>query len=234
MRLRRWRPFLVAVALLLSAAALVSAGLIVAAKRAPAFYTAAHRPADFEALERASKLQTRVMDLQNDIRSREAWGDTFTADDLNAFFVENLGPGGRLADALPQGFHSPRVHIEGDRLLLGVKYGEGFWSGVVWMELRAWLVADQTNVMAVEVLSLRAGSVPFGSQSLLDKLGDVARDAGMDVTWYRHNGNAVGLFKFFPKQQRATSQMLTLEIGDGKITVAGNSAQDAPPVVPRN
>ncbi len=234
MRLRRWRPFLIAVALLLSAAALVSAGVLAAAKRAPAFYTAAERPADFDALERAAKLQTRVTDLQNDIRSREAWGDAFTADDLNAFFAENLGPGGRFVDALPPGFHSPRVHIEGDRLFLGAKYREGFWSGVVWTELRVWLVADQTNVMAVEVLGLRAGRVPFGSQSILDKLGDVARDAGLEVTWYRHNGNAVGLFKFFPKQQRATSQILTLEIGDGKLTVAGNSAQDAPLAVPRN
>jgi hypothetical protein len=229
MRLRRWRPFLVAVALLLTAAALVVAGLLAAAKRAPAFYTAAHKPADFDTLERASKLQTRVIDLQNDIRSREVWGDTFTADDLNAFFAENLGPGGRLADVLPTGFHSPRVHCEGDRLFLGAKYREGFWSGVVWLEMRVWLVAEQTNVMAVEVLNLQAGRVPFGSQSVLDKIGDVARGAGLEVTWYRHNGNAVGLFKFFPKQQRATSQVLTLELGDGKITVAGNSAQDARP-----
>lgn len=231
--MRRWRPFLFAVAILLVAAALVCTGLVLAAKRAPAFYAAAHRPADFDTLERSSKLQTRVLDLQNDIRSRDAWGDTFTANDINAFFIENLGPGGRLADTLPAGFHSPRVQFEGDRLLLGVKYSEGFWSGVVWLELRVWLVADQTNVMAVEVLSMKAGRLPFGSQSILDKIGDVARDAGMDVTWYRHGGNPVGLFKFFPKQQRATSQVLTLELGDGKLIVAGNSAQDVTPITPR-
>jgi hypothetical protein len=231
--MRRWRPFIIAVAILLVAFALACTGVVFAAKRAPAFYGAAHRPADFDRLERSSKLQTRVLDLQNDIRSREAWGDSFDPDDLNAFLAENFGPGGRLADALPPGFHSPRVSVKDNHLLLGVKYREGFWSGVVWLELRVWLVADQTNVMAVEVLNLSAGSVPFGSQSILDKIGDVARDAGIDVTWYRHEGNAVGLFKFFPKQQRATSQILTFEIGGGKITVAGNSAQEVPAVTPR-
>ena len=29
-------------------------------------------------------LLTRVLDLQNDVRAKEVWGDTFTADDLNA------------------------------------------------------------------------------------------------------------------------------------------------------
>lgn len=230
--MRRRRPLLIALALLATAAALVLGGLGVAAKRAPAFYAAAHRPNDYDTLERSSRLLTRVLDLQNDIRGREAWGDTFSTEEVNAFFIENLGPKGRLSDALPDGFHSPRVHIAGDRLFLGATYREGFWSSVVWLELRVWLVAEQTNVAAVEVLNLKAGALSFGSQSVLDKLGDVARDAGIDVTWYRNGGNPVGLFKFFPKQPRATSQILTLEVKDGKIVVAGNSCQDGgPPVV---
>ncbi len=51
------------------------------------------------------------MELQSDVRSHEEWGDTFTTDDLNAFFIENLGPGGRLTDSL-RGFHSPRVALK--------------------------------------------------------------------------------------------------------------------------
>ena len=58
---------------------------------------------------------------------------------------------------LPKGFHSPRVAIDGDRLKLGFRYGEGFWSTVVSVELRVWLVADEVNLMAVEVCDLRAG-----------------------------------------------------------------------------
>jgi hypothetical protein len=226
----RRRPFYLALLMLFTAAGLVLGGLLSAVKREPAFYAAtANQPDDFDTHERASRLLTRVMDLQADIRAKEEWGDTFTADDLNAFFVENMGPKGRLVEALPKGFHSPRVSIEGDRLFLGVKYQEGFWSTVVWMELKVWLVADQMNVAAVEVCNLKAGRLPFGAQSILDKIADIAREQSIDVTWYRNKSNPVGLFKFFAKQPRATSQVLTLEVKDGKLMIAGRSYQDAGP-----
>lgn len=230
--MRRRRPFFVALALLLTAAGSAVGGLLYAAKRTPEFYAAAHRPNDFDTHERSARLLTRVVDLQNDIRAKEEWGDTFTADDINAFFIENLGPKGRLTESLPKGFHSPRVAIEGDRLFLGVKYREGFWSGVVWLELKVWLVAEQTNVAAVEVCNLKAGGLPFGSQSILDKIAEVAREQSIDVTWYRNGRNPVGLFKFFAKQPRATSQILTLEVKDGKMVIAGRSFLDGVPAAP--
>jgi hypothetical protein len=113
-----------------------------------------------------------------------------------------------------------------------VRYREGFWSTVVWLEMRAWLVKDQVNVAAVEVCELRAGRLPFGTQSILDKIGDVARESSIEVTWYRHGSNPVGLFKFFAKQPQPTSQVLTLEVKDGKVVVAGRSDLDVPPAPP--
>lgn len=225
--LRRRRPLLFALLILLAAGTAALGALTYAAKKEPPFYAAANQPGDWDTLERSGKFLTRVMDLQNDIRARDEWGDTFSADDINAFFIENMGPKGRLAESLPKGFHSPRVAIQGDRLFLGVKYREGFWSTVVWLELKVWLVKDQTNVAAVEVCNLKAGGLPFGSQTLLDKIGDVARESSIDVTWYRHGGNPVGLFKFFAKQPRPTSQVLTLETKDGKLVIAGRSFLDA-------
>jgi hypothetical protein len=227
--LRRRRKLFLALAILLAALGAALGALVTAAKREPAFYAAANQPADYDTHERSARLLTRVVELQNDIRAHDEWGDTFTAEDLNAFFIENLGPKGSLADALPAGFHSPRVAIEGDRLFLGVKYRDGFWSTVVWLELRVWLVAEQTNVAAVEVCNLKAGALPFGSQSILDKIADLARESSIDVTWYRHGSNPVGLFRFFSKQPQATSQVMTLEVKDGKLVVAGRSFLDAAP-----
>jgi hypothetical protein len=140
--MRRRRPFFIAIALLLAAAGLTLGGLLFGAKREPAFYTAANQPNDWDTHERSARFLTRVVDLQNEIRSKDEWGDTFSTDDINAFFIENLGPKGRLIESLPRGFHSPRIAIEGDRLKFGVKYREGFWSSVVWLELKVWLVAD--------------------------------------------------------------------------------------------
>ena len=230
--MRRRRPLILALAVLALAACVIFGGLLFAAKKDPSFYGAANQPGDYDTHERSARLLTRVMDLQNDIRARDEWGDTFTAEDINAFFIENMGPKGRLTDSLPKGFHSPRIAIHGDRLFLGVKYREGFWSTVIWMELKVWLVKDETNVAAVEVCNLKAGQLPFGSQSILDKFADVARDSSIDVMWYRNKSNPVGLFKFFAKQPKITSQVLTLEVKDGKIVVAGRSVHEGAPPAP--
>jgi hypothetical protein len=202
------------------------------AKREPDFYARAPQPAnEYDTRERAARLLTRVQDLKNEIRSRAEWGDMFTDDDLNCFFAENMGRKGGLASMLPEGMHSPRVAIDGDRLRLGFKYGDGFWSTVVWVELKLWLVAKEPNLVAVEVCDLRTGSLPVGSQSILDSISEAARDSNIEVTWYRNGaGNPVGLFRFYPDQPRPASQILTLDVKDGKVVIAGKSFLNQSPV----
>jgi hypothetical protein len=229
---RRHRPLILAIGLLLAILAAVGFALGSALKCEPEFYTAAAPPADYDTREKASRLLTRVQDLKNDIRTKGDWGETFSAEELNCFFAEMMAPGGTFASLLPQGFHSPRVAIEGDRLKLGFRSGRGFWSTVVSVELRVWLVAEETNLMAVEVCDLRAGRLGIGAQSILDAIGDAARASNIDVTWYRHNGNPVGLFRFFPDQPRPASHVLTLEVRDGTIVVAGKSRADLPSATP--
>jgi hypothetical protein len=226
--MRRRRTVLITLTLLVGTVATVLGSVGYAVKREPDFYSRLPCPVDWDTREKAANLVTRVQDLKNDVRSKLEWGDTFTADDLNCFFVEGMGRKGALASMLPERFHSPRVAIDGDRLKLGFRYGEGFWSTVISLELRVWLVANETNLVAVEVCDLRAGGLPFGSQSILDWIAEVARDSHVEVTWYRHKGNPVGLFRFYADQPRPVSQILTLEVKDGTFTVAGRSFLDQP------
>ncbi|MCE9563227.1 MAG: hypothetical protein K8U57_14380 [Planctomycetes bacterium] len=224
----RRRPMLVACSILV----LIISGVVgiigTMLKCEPAFYTAAACPADYDTREKASRVLTRIQDLKTDIRTKGEWGETFTAEELNCFFAEMMTANGNFASLLPEGFHSPRVAVEGDRLKLGLRYGEGFWGAVVWIELRTWLVADEINLMAVEVCDLRAGRLAVGTQTVLDAIAEAARSSNIDVTWYRHNGNPVGLFRFFPDQPQAASNILTLETREGKVVVAGRTRTDLP------
>lgn len=226
--MRRRRPLFLALALLLVLFALLGGGLLYAAKREPEFYARTPCPADWDTREKSAKLLTRIQEFKNEIRSKQEWGDMFTADELNCFFLENMGAGGGLGSMLPGKFHSPRVAIDGDRLRLGFKYGHGFWSSVVWVELRVWLVANKSNLLAVEVCDLRAGRLPIGSQSILDGISEAARDSNIEVTWYRHKANPVGLFRFYADQPQPASQILTFDVKDGKIIIAGKTLTDQP------
>lgn len=225
--MRRRRSVLLPLGLLTTLLGALGGVVLFLVKRDPAFYTAAAE-VEWESRGKAARLVTRVQDLKNDIVSKSEWGDTFTAADLNCFFAENMSQRGGLCALLPDGFHSPRVAIEGDRVKLGFRYGEGFWSAVVWVESRVWLVKDDTNVVAVEVCDLRAGALPGGSQSILDGITEAARGSNVEVTWYRHRGNPVGLFRLYADQPRPSSQIVTLEVRDGQVTVAGRSLLDQP------
>lgn len=231
MSYRRRSP-LIALGLLVAILAGVGGVLGWLAKREPDFYAQAACAADYDTREKASRLVTRVQDLKNDIRTKGEWGETFTAEEFNCFFAEMMTAQGSFAGLLPKGFHSPRVAIEGDRLRLGLRYGEGFWSAVVWVEFRVWLVAEEVNLMAVEVCDLKVGRLGIGAQSILDAISDTARASNIDVTWCRHNGNPVGLFRFFPDQPRPASQVLTLEVRDDKIVIAGRTVTDIPSAAP--
>ena len=101
--MRRRRPFFVAVGLLMVALGAAFGILLSLAKSEPAFYKAAvSEQADWETHQRASQLLTRVQELQNDIRAKGEWGDTFTEDELNCFFAENMGPKDGLTGELPK------------------------------------------------------------------------------------------------------------------------------------
>jgi hypothetical protein len=221
--MHRRRSFLITLGLMTGLVAAVGGVAVLLFKREPAFYAASVPSEDLEARGKSAQLITRVQELKNDIVTKAEWGDTFTANDLNCFFAANMSRKGGLCALLPEGFHSPRVAVEGDRLKLGFRYRDGFWSTVVWVELKVWLVAKDTNVVAVEVCDLRAGGVPIGSQSILDAITEAARGSNIEVTWYRHKSNPVGLFRFYADQPQPAAQIVTLEVKDGQLTVAGRS-----------
>jgi hypothetical protein len=216
----RRRSKLLAAALLLGTL-LVAGGVLGAMlKQVPAFYREA-AAGSHQQSERSSALMTRVQDLQNDIRTKPEWSASFAAGDLNCFVQEMIceRPGGLL----PGDCHSPRIAIDGDRIFLGFTHGEGFWSTVAWVELRVWLPKHDTNVIAVEIASLKAGSLPVSGQSMLETIREAVHDANVELSWYRHDGNPVGLFRFYADQIRPATQIHTLKVADGHITIAGRT-----------
>jgi len=226
---------LAAFALFLSLLVAVPGTLAWLIKAEPAFYRQVSPPDTYDTREKASHLVTRIQDFKYEVRTRPNWGIRIGTDELNCFFAEMMGPRGSFAGWLPPGFHSPRVAIVGDRLHLGIRYGHGWWSTVISLQVRVWLVAEEINLVAVEVCDLRVGRLGIAAQSVLDALSEAARSSHIDVTWYRHGNHPVGLFRFFPDQPHPVSQILTLEVQEGSLTVAGRTRVEAvapPPARP--
>ncbi|MGL6073111.1 MAG: hypothetical protein ACRC8S_03000 [Fimbriiglobus sp.] len=228
---RRRRSMVFVLLILLVAIAAGLGGLGWMLSRQPAFYDSALKD-DFDDSARASDLFTRVTELQQDIRiSKPEFGASFTADEINSFLRIGLAKGGSLEGSLDSRVQDPRVAIDGDKITIAARYQampfEQMQSEntkiVVSVELRAWVVSKRQNTIAVEVVRCLAGGVPVGAQRYLDRMSEVCRDANIDVTWYRMNGNPVGLFQLYADQVQPTTQVRLFKIDDKKITLSGKS-----------
>jgi hypothetical protein len=156
------------------------------------------------------------------------WGAEFTAPQLNAYFQQDfLNMGGD--DNLPPGFSSPRVKIEDGRIHVGVQYQNGFAKTTLSVELKVWLVASETNLLALEIVSLRAGSLPLSPATLLDYISEAARAQNIEVTWYRKDGHPVAIMRFQAELTVPTFQFVEVSLTEGKLRIQGRSTYGAAP-----
>jgi hypothetical protein len=192
-------------------------------KQEPEFYTraavAAPTPED---PVRAGELQTRVSELRKIVFTEPEWGATFTQDELNAFFREDPGTNNLMESRLG-GLSAPRVLMEGDRIHLAARYGSGFWSSVVSIELRAWVVAgDDPNLFGLELVSLKSGVLPLSKRWVTDLFTDLlTADNFASVTWFRNGDRPVAICKWMPNQSRPSTLLQTITVSDGRIEIGG-------------
>ena len=229
----RRRRILISVCLVVGFLVAVALGLVALVKREPAFYRQAEvAPGESRAAMSRSAL-SQFSQLKNALTYDPEWQATFSADEINAYFQEDFLKVG-ADDNLPEDFHAPRVQIEDGRIRIGVRYGSGLWSTILSIELKAWLIPGETNMIGVEVVGLRTGALPLSASTLLDYISQGARRQGIDVTWYRNDGHPVAVMRYQADVARPTLLFERLDLADGSVTLRGRLADavGAQPIKP--
>jgi hypothetical protein len=223
------RSFFVAVGIfLLLTCGGATAALLLVRYEPPPYLRAAVPPGAVRA-QRSEEFTRTFSNLFYEINNEHEWYAHFTDEQINSYFDENFVQSGLDARLLPDGISQPRLVIEPDRLRLAFRYGRGFWSTVISVDMRVWVAEKEPNVLALELEGFHAGALPIAAQSLLEQISDVGRLNGMDITWYRHtNGHPVALLRFQADQARPTLQLLAVQLVRGAITVKGRSNEPGP------
>ena len=207
------------VGLVLGFLALVLVGLVAAVKREPGFYTQAELPAGPERIALSQQAVAQYFGISVD---EPSWDVVFSSEQINAFFQEDYYKYGG-DDNWPEGVSAPRVKIEDGKMRFGFRYGRGLTSTVVSLEIRLWKVADERNMVAMEIVSFRAGSLPLSTGNLLDLISQLARREKIDIAWYRQDGHPVAVMRFQADLSRPTFQFDRIELKDGKAIITGRS-----------
>jgi hypothetical protein len=125
---------------------------------------------------------------------------------------------------LPDGVSAPRIAIDPDKIRLAFRYRVGPLNTIISIDMRVWLATKrEPNVIGLELQGLHAGAVPIAAQSLLEQISETARQNGIEVIWYRHNGNPVALLRFQADQPHPTIQFTKLQLHSGQIVLEGQS-----------
>jgi hypothetical protein len=201
--------------------------LVVLLRHEPAFYRRAAVPPGPERSKHSDDF-VRVLtnNLWNGILSKKSWEARFTEEQINSYFAEDFLTKHSAENPFPPGVSEPRVALDADHIRLGFRYGSGFWSTIISLNLRVWLVHREPNVVAVEFESLSAGAVPCSAQSILERVTDIAQQQNIEVNWYRRAGHPVVLLRFQADQKSPTFLLHRLELRPGILDIVGRPVDE--------
>lgn len=223
----RRRRLVRAMACLFTLLAMGAGALGVVLQREPTVYREIVVPEGPERRRLSGEFSSNIQRLMDSVgaAAEERWSGTFTVDQINSYFAEDFV---RVPPfKLPKGVHSPRINIRPEGLTLAFRFGHGFWSTVITIDLNCWLIASEPNLVAIELVGVHAGAVPISPQSVLEQIAEQARQWNLEVNWYRHGGHPVALVRIQPDRPMPSVLVQRLELQDGKLLIEGKSTEPA-------
>jgi hypothetical protein len=204
--------------------AAVLVGLI---RHEPAHYARPPIPEEPEILQkRSDEFWEKISALYNAITGERDWDEQFTDEQINSYLEEGFVRSGVDRRLLPEGITKPRVVFGADTIQLAFRYGSGAWSTVISIDLRVWVPQYEPNVVAMELVGFHAGALPISTQSLLERVAEVGRQSGIDVSWYRKDGHPTALLRFGTDQPRMTVLLNKMTLQPGSLAVKIRAANE--------
>jgi hypothetical protein len=180
---------MIAVVVLLGVLCAGGAGVYWSLKHVPDFYQQALAEKVDPVVRKAAakKFVQTTLRLVDRIQHEDAWSEEFRQAQINSWLAEELHQ--KYEEVVPPGVTEPRVQITEGSVLIGFRYEDENFQGVVSVRLRPWV--PEPNRLAIEVESVKAGVVPIPLQDVIDEVTDTFKTEGWHVEWQQADGNDV-------------------------------------------
>jgi hypothetical protein len=224
------RSFLLAVGIALALVGCSTAVLFLLVRHEPAAFRRAVLPPGEERARLSGEFKSKFSELTNPwiTDSESDWDVRLTDDQINGYFAEDFKKSRVDEHLLPDNISEPRILFEPDKVRLAFRYGKGLWSTMISIDFGVWLPKRETNVVALQILGLQAGSLPICAQTLLDSLEQTLENNGIQVNWYRYEGHPVALLRFQSEQRDTTAKLTLLKVNQGNIVIRGKHIESGP------
>lgn len=217
------RSFFLAVGIVAALLALGGGFVYALLRYEPGYYRNYEPPAAELRARCSQEFIKECLEVVNAVDGERDWYARLSDEQINSYLAEDFLRQGLAEKFLPEGVTEPRVFFEPERMRLAFRYKSRFVNTVISLSLRLWLPTGETNVVALQLERFNAGLLPFSAQWLLERIGEVARQNNVEVSWYRHEGHPVALLRFQADRARPTLQLKTVKIEPGLMLLHGRS-----------
>jgi len=164
----------------------------------------------------------QTLRLVDDIEHADTWSQEFTQRQVNSWLAEELHK--KYAKLVPPGVSRPRVRFLDETVLIGFRFEQKRFSGIVSLRLKPWV--SHPNQIALEVLSVRAGLLPIPLDDVLGEASRQLEEAGWPTEWRQRDGNDVLIIHLDrPGPNRAVLE--SVDVAEGVLRIRGERVPES-------
>ena len=189
----------------------------------PEFYARATSKLPESTAAASQKIKAEVEQLQHSAATIGAWHSSFSADEINAWLIEELPK--KFPQLLAKGASEPRIVIEDDRVLAAVRYKNRRIDTIISCELEVELT-EQPNMLALRVAHLKAGALPIPLSKFLQGISKEAAKGDIDIRWDATDAGPVALVTVPSEHPRYVNSPVIVEsvqLVEGALILAGQT-----------
>ena len=227
------KSFFLTIGIVVALVSTAATVLVIMVRHEPAFYKrAAVPPGERRTKESGDFFSISLNEVTNSLLNSKSgkreFDARFTEEQINSYLAEDWICKHSGDKPFPDGVSDVRIALDADHIRVGFRYGTGWTSTVVSLDLHVWLVTKETNVVALKFEKIHAGALPISAHSLLESIADFAHQKqDIEPTWYRHQGRPVLLLRFQADRSNPDFQLLQLELRPGLLRIVGKSLEGA-------
>jgi hypothetical protein len=189
----------------------------------PEFYERATSRLPASTVEASQHLKAEVQQLQSDAAMIGSWHASFSADEINAWLIEELPK--KFPRLLAKGASQPRIVIEDGRVLAAVRYKDHRIDTVISCELQVELT-EQPNMLAFRVQHLKAGALPLPLGNFRRGISKEAAKGDIDIRWDATESGPIALVTVPSEHPRYVNSPVIVEsvqLTEGTLNLSGQT-----------
>ncbi len=197
--------------------------IYVAAQKEPDFYQAALAVKEQDQVEQGSLFEKRVLEFQNDVRTRPQWQAVFTEGQINGWLARDFPE--KFPGTLPPSVRDPRIGIHQDELRIAFRFHSNSLKGIVQARVDTFCT-EVPGQVAIRIKRVGSGLIPIPVNTIADHVSTALRRLGARVEWTEIDRDPVVLIELPPDTIKIGNKRILLDsiqLLDKELVLTGES-----------